>query len=527
MSERNLILTGFMGAGKTSAGIAVARLLGREFVDMDAVIEERAGKTISEIFHDEGEGAFRDMEQALSRELGARNGLVVATGGGTLMDPDNYKLLSRRGVILCLDVSPELVVERLKDARDRPLLDGSDRLERVRQLFARREKRYAWLPNHISTHDRALNSVVDEIVDWWARVTHAIKLPVTVEGSTYHVHIGTGLLDSAADVLEESGIDGRAVIITNEKLKAHYGGRLAAALGGAFSGVTTLTMPDGEEYKTLETAKDLFEGCFKAGLDRSGFIVALGGGVTTDVAGFVASAYMRGVPVVQVPTSLLAMVDASVGGKTAVNLPGGKNLVGAFKQPAAVIVDPEVLSTLPDEEFRAGLAEVLKHGLLDDVSLLDPALYANKFLLPDTLARAIRVKIRVVEEDPYENGIRAYLNLGHTFAHALELISGYKLRHGEAVAIGMVAAAHLSDRLGLSEPGLPEKIAGLMESAGLPTRYAGPAPEMIWERMKGDKKWRRGRPRFIIIRALGEPAIVEDVSREDAVEALRAVWEAQ
>jgi 3-dehydroquinate synthase len=292
----------------------------------------------------------------------------------------------------------------------------------------------------------------------------------SLSASSYPIHIGAGLLSHIGGALRAAGVaEGSTIaLVTNTTVAPLYSTRVEKALRSAGFHTFTCTIPDGEQHKTLATVASLYEQFLDGQLDRSGTVLSLGGGVTGDIAGFAAATYMRGARFVQVPTTLLAMVDASVGGKTGVDLPRGKNLVGAFKQPALVLIDPSVLATLSVAEFRSGMAEVLKHGII-----ADPALFAalesgkttsNKYcvkrnmnheshntqhvLSSALLAQALQVKIDVVEQDPFEKGLRAVLNLGHTAGHALERLSGFSLRHGEAVAIGMVVAARIAEALG-------------------------------------------------------------------------------
>jgi 3-dehydroquinate synthase len=286
-------------------------------------------------------------------------------------------------------------------------------------------------------------------------------------------------------------------------------------------------MGDGEEHKTLGTVAGIYDQFLAGGLERSDTVLALGGGVTGDVAGFAAASYMRGVRFAQVPTTLLAMVDSSVGGKTGVDLPEGKNLVGAFKQPALVVVDPSVLATLPAGEVRSGAAEMIKHGIIGAPSLFTelemrfrgpelPSVTADGPKLgirSSQLARALQVKIEIVEQDPFEGGRRAVLNLGHTVGHALEKLSGFSLRHGEAVAIGMVAAARFAVELGLAEASLPDRIETVLGGWELPTRCPPLSADAIWDAMAHDKKRQKGQLRWILPEAIGKVEIVPDIPR--------------
>ncbi len=339
----------------------------------------------------------------------------------------------------------------------------------------------------------------------------ADRIGVSAPGGDYDIHIGHELLKQVSQY-----INGKAVIITNATLAGLYGDPLAASLPNA----AVVTMPDGEQYKTLETVSQLYIDLVNAGLDRSGTVVALGGGVVGDTAGFAAATYMRGVGLLQIPTSLLAMVDSSVGGKVGVDLPQGKNLVGAFKQPDAVVIDPDVLTTLPEREWRCGMAELIKHGLLADEGLLDPALWA-KDRSAELVKRAVQVKVDVVQQDPYERGIRAHLNLGHTFAHAIERVTNYHWLHGEAVGVGLVAAARLSYALGLCDSRLTEEVEDVVTNIGLPTRLGKLDAEALFAAMGTDKKWQAGHSRFVLLKGMCQPTIVEDVPKETVIQILR------
>ena len=342
----------------------------------------------------------------------------------------------------------------------------------------------------------------------------AQTLIVNAPDNSYQIYIERGARRRLAELLGSR----RAVIVTNPTVAALYGEAIQAAIpNSAF-----VEMLDGEQYKTLDTVAQLYRDFVGAGLDRSGAVIAFGGGVIGDTAGFAAASYMRGVSLVQVPTTLLSMVDSSVGGKVGVDLPEGKNLVGAFKQPDAVLIDPDYLTTLPPKEWRCGMAEVIKHGLLADPALLDPALWVPE-RAEELIARAVQVKIDVVEQDPYEKNIRAHLNLGHTFAHAVENVSHYAWAHGEAVGIGLVAAGKLSHRLGLCGAEIPTLIEDTVAELGLPTRLSGLDGDALWAAMATDKKWQAGKSRFVLLKGAQQPAIVEGVSRADVLAVLNEV----
>jgi len=513
----NLILTGFMGTGKTTVGREVARRLGWPFLDMDAEIEVRAGKSIPRLFAEEGEAAFREMESALCRELSRRSGWVIATGGGALIDPDNREVMRASGTVVCLTCDVEGILERLRrKPQGRPLLAVDDPRAEIERLLAARQEAYAAIPWQIDTTGLSVAQIAERVL----ALAQMMTLPVRHPSGQYAIHIGEGLLDQVGGALRMAGLapGSRAALVVPAPLAPLYGERVRASLERAGYEPFLCPIPDGEEHKTLDTVAALYDRFLDGRLDRSGLMVSVGGGVSGDIAGFAAASFMRGLPFVQVPTTLLAMTDASVGGKTGVDLPQGKNLVGAFKQPEVVVIDPEVLATLPQAEIRAGMAEVLKHGLL-----ADPQLFAELETPPQEgrlplsvaqLARSLRVKIEIVESDPYERGRRAVLNLGHTVGHGLERLSGFSLRHGEAVAIGLVAAARIAVRLGLAAPVLVSRIEAALTAWGLPVRCPPYDVAAIWEAMGHDKK-RRGRSlRWVLPYDVGQVEIVPDVPPE-------------
>lgn len=522
MAKPNIILTGFMGTGKTSTGRIVAERLGWPFIDLDERIVARAGKPIPRIFAEDGEPAFREMEARACQELSEAAGLVVATGGGAVLRAENRAALVSGGTVICLEAAPEALAERLGTATDRPMLAGADRRERIVELLAAREAAYATLPHHVDTTGLSASQVADRVLALTAGLpAGAYRLPVRTPGSTYDILIAESILAEAGSRLAAAGIQaGRCAVISNPTVAGHHADALLAALRVAGFEPHLLLAPDGEAHKTLGTVADLYGELTQLRLARGDAVIALGGGVIGDMAGFVAATWLRGVPFVQIPTTLLSMVDASVGGKVGVDLPGGKNLVGAFKQPELVLIDPDVLQTLPGPEFRSGLAEVVKAGIIGDGRLFDQLAGDGPESLSEMISQSVRVKIELVQRDPFENGDRAWLNLGHTFGHALELHSGFTLRHGEGVSVGMVAAAVLSERTGACGVGLAARIEEALARLGLPVRYPFDLDAVI-AAMATDKK-RRGRTlRFVVIEQIGKVAVAGDVP-EDAVRAALA-----
>ncbi|HML23950.1 MAG TPA: 3-dehydroquinate synthase [Aggregatilinea sp.] len=346
---------------------------------------------------------------------------------------------------------------------------------------------------------------------------------LSIEGleHTYPVMIAPEALIAGLPEFVAKGKFSRAIVITNETIAPLYGQALAERLpdGGL------ITVPDGEQYKTLDTMHTLYDGLLANGADRGSVVIALGGGVVGDMAGFAAASFMRGIALIQAPTSLLAMVDSSLGGKVGVDLPQGKNLVGAFKDPLAVFADTSTLATLPEVEFRCGLAEAVKSALIGDPELLEHIEANGPQPVEWIIERAASVKIDLVQRDRLEGGPRAFLNLGHTFGHAVEQASHYAWRHGEAVALGTVAAARLSETLDLCGPGLAERVENVFRMVGLPVRYSGLTPEQIWGAMSHDKKWHGGAATFVLLEDVGSPIVKRGVAEADVIDVLAGLRE--
>jgi 3-dehydroquinate synthase len=449
-----IVLIGFMGAGKTTTGRLLAERLGLPFFDTDALIAGRAGRSISDLFSEHGEATLRTMEREIVAEALTGPDAVVSLGGGAITDPTTCAALEWHTVIH-LDVDYPQAMRRVGHDPGRPMLHFAD----PRALFDARAPIYARLATHVvDMNDTTTEDAVEEIV----RVT-GLSLPtgparvtVGVGKRGYPVIVGPDVADDVGNLVD-LGTARRATVITHKTL-AEMAKPLVDSLSDAGLEVELLTVPEGEAAKSLEVAGELLERMAHSGLRRDDLVVGFGGGVVCDLAGFVASTYHRGVSVVQVPTTVLAQVDAAIGGKTAVNLASGKNLVGTFHQPVAVICDVSFLRSLPDEEVRSGLAEVVKYGLIADPSLLEmvsdqaAALIArDEEAFASVVRRSVAIKAAVVAADEREEGGREVLNYGHTFGHAIEHTTG--MRHGEAIAVGMVAAAHLAVDLGL----LPEE----------------------------------------------------------------------
>jgi shikimate kinase/3-dehydroquinate synthase len=520
----NIVITGFMGTGKSKVGLEVARRLGWEFVDMDTLIEERVGMTIPEIFAQRGEGFFRQQERQLCQELAQRRGRVIATGGGALIPEENRWILAPSGLLVCLSCDVGEILRRLAQVEDRPLLAGADRRERIEALLTERREAYSRIPHQIDTTGLTVEEVVERVI---ALLEEAAveKIAVRTPTGGYEVHLGEGLLARVGELASEQGLRGRVALVTNPTVGNLYAPTVVVGLQKAGIEPIICQVPDGEAYKTLDTVSSLYDQFIVGGLDRYSAVLALGGGVIGDMAGFAAATYMRGVSLIQLPTTLLAMVDASIGSKVAVDHPRGKNLIGAFKQPELVVIDPLALSTLGEAEKRSGWAEVIKAGVIGSPSLFEHLEERGDEPSLPVIAEAVRVKVAIVEEDPYERDRRAVLNLGHTFGHALEVLSGFTLRHGEAVSIGMVAATRTAVALGLCDETVEGRLSAILQRFGLPTRYEGYEPREIWEAMATDKKRRGKKLRFVLPRAIGQVVVTDQTPKAVVLEVLERLRE--
>lgn len=510
-----VVLVGAPGAGKSTVGRALARGLGVDFRDTDLDIEHAAGAPISDIFVDHGEAHFRALEIAAVETALAEHGGVLALGGGAVLDERTRARLAGHRVVW-LDVDARTAAKRVGLARDRPLLAMNPRAH-LRELLAAREPLYAAVAKE-TIHTSELE--VDDIV---ARLRSLLPATVpintrtagqTIEvggSSPYEVRIGAGVL---ADLpLRVAGARRVGLIHGSQPVEAVAGVR--AALHAAGHLVTPIAVPDGESGKSLQVAAQCWDQLAEAGLTRSDVIVGLGGGAVTDLAGFVAATWLRGVGFISVPTTLLGMVDAAVGGKTAINIAAGKNLVGAFYPPSAVIADLGLLTTLPDAEYRSGLAEVVKCGFIADPTILDllGADPTGREQQADLVTRAVRVKAEVVSEDLTEIGRREILNYGHTLGHALEVTSGYAMRHGEAISVGMVFAAQLARHAGLLDRRSASRHRDLLTAMGLPTTCDAQLNDLLVP-MRIDKKARGDALRFVVLEDIARPRILEAPSSE-------------
>lgn len=514
-----VFLVGLSGSGKTTVGRLLAGRLQLPFVDTDALIEQRAGKPIVAIFASEGEAAFRDLERRILAEVSQRPA-VVSTGGGAPVDPVNRTLLSAQGFTFWLDARTDTLVDRLSRAQAaRPLLqdDLTASLERLRH---QRHAAYAACGSRIDTSDLAPAEVVAILAERLRTETGAGQhlfnqgnvAPVWIETRThsYGAYVGAGLFDRLPEFLQRHGLAGRLHVIVDEAIAEIHAARIRSVIGRLEH--TWHPVPGGEEHKSLDQASRLYDDLLSQRPERGDLILALGGGVIGDLAGFIAATLLRGIRFVQVPTTILSQVDSSVGGKVAVDHPRGKNLIGAFHQPSLVLADLDFLQTLPPREVGAGLTEIVKISVMQDENLfaslersasdlraLEPA------ALEPAIRRAIELKARLVEQDERDlTGARALLNYGHTLGQALEAATDYgRFLHGEAVAIGMGAAARMSNWIGWHPIEAVQRQDALLGVFGLPEGAPGTPEGPVREALRLDKKRESGVVKWVLPVGIG------------------------
>lgn len=522
----HIFLYGPPGSGKSTIGRILARRFHMPFIDLDAEIERDAQRPVRDIFAHEGEARFRARESAALTQATASAPAVIALGGGALLKPENRALAENAGTVLCFEADAATLHSRVtRSPGTRPLLATAcaDGLEiphsppptPIERLLAERAGHYASFPHRVTVSDRPPRDTADA-------VQAALGLyRISGMGSAYSVCVGDGILDTLGARFKELACSDRTVIVGDSHTLPLYGERAAASLRAQGIAVSFAEIPAGEETKTIATVASLWSAFLKAGIERGHAVIALGGGVTGDLTGFAAATWLRGVRWIGLPTTLLAMVDSGLGGKTGADLPEGKNLIGAFHPPALVLADTSTLATLPARELRCGLAEAVKHAAIGDPGLLallprfafckdadataPCADLAGAPWLAPFVARAMAVKIRVIREDPFEKGVRAALNLGHTIGHGIEKASGFTVQHGEAVAIGTVLEARLAEALDLAKPGLADQLAGIFSGLGLPVALpAGIDLEEVRAAMTLDKKKAGGKVRFALPAAIGD-----------------------
>jgi shikimate kinase/3-dehydroquinate synthase len=537
LAGRSIVLVGLMGAGKTSIGRRLAARLGLPFRDADAEIELAAGCTIPELFSRYGEGDFRAGERRVIRRLLAGDPMVLAFGGGAFMDRETRAAVRNEAISVWLRCPLPTLLRRVAGRDNRPLLADGDPAEVLQRLMDVRYPVYAEADMIVDCADESPDAtttrVLNALLDWRSPRRLSVVLPST----GYDVVIGDDLLARAGALLAPRMEQKRAVVVTDETVARLHLPALLRGLQATGVATSQIVVPPGESSKSLASWQNVVGQLLEARVERRTTVIALGGGVVGDLAGFAAATALRGLPLVQMPTTLLSQVDSSVGGKTAVNTAQGKNLIGAFYQPRMVLADTDTLTTLPRRELGAGYAEIAKAGLIGDAAFFAwceangaAVVAGNREAQAEAIMRACAFKAAVVGDDEREekpNDGRALLNLGHTFGHALEAEYGYTggLLHGEGVAVGLGLAFRLSARLGHCAAADADRVISHIAAMGIPAelhmlnrRFS--AATLI-SHMRRDKKVRDGALKFVLAKGIGKAFTASDVALEAVTDLLR------
>jgi shikimate kinase/3-dehydroquinate synthase len=543
--RQRIFLTGLSGSGKSTVGRHVATLLNWDFVDTDELLAEQAGMPAGQALTTYGEERFRQLEGEALRTALSRERVVIATGGGIVISAANRTLLQEHGLNVYLQTSVETAWQRVQehvriegDQVARPLVAGPNGQQRLRDLLAARAAWYEQAHVTIATDGQSLEQVAQQVLVHALARGHLLaaesartSLNLRLAGAISQAVIEWGSLGQLPAALQAMSTPGRVFVVTDSSVGALYAPIMRHILAEAGLDAQILTIPAGESSKSFACFQSIIDWLVEQRAERSEPLLALGGGVVGDLVGFVAACYQRGVPLVQIPTTLLAQVDSAIGGKTGINHPLGKNLIGAFYQPGLIFVDPAVLLTLPQRVYREGWAEIVKYGVILDAdlfTLLEERLpeieQRASDVLTQVVARCIRLKMDVVQGDERDGGRRNILNYGHTFGHALEATTEYGTwLHGEAVSIGMEVAGRIAVAQGLFAEDDLQRQRRLLHALGLPTACAGVDGEAILRAMQHDKKVRAGRTRWILPTRIGQAQIYGDIPLESVRAAIAAV----
>lgn len=510
-----LILIGFMGSGKSTVGRELARRLGLDFFDTDELVQKKTRMKISEIFKNGGEPYFRQVEEEIIQNLPARDRCVIAAGGGAVLNKTNVKNLKKKGTVVYLKVPFSVLKERLSGVSDRPLLEGSgSRSKKIKTMLESRQNLYESSADVIINCGRKSPEEIATLI--MEKLAYSPKiLKASFRQGESRIIIGNEVFFDFPYWWKWK--KRKVALVTHPFLARQYFEAIADGLEEFNCQVEAIALPSGERSKSLRTAEKIYNQLFQKEFLRSDFIFALGGGVVGDVAGFVAATYMRGLNLVQIPTTLLSQVDSSIGGKTGVNVSYGKNLIGSFYQPVLTLIDLSFLKTLPRKEFFNGLAEIIKMAFLFSPSLvafLEEHLGELLALKPETwqkvVIETVSYKLRLVEDDEMETkGKRSFLNYGHTVGHALEKLSLYRgISHGEAVAIGMMMEAKISAEKGFLSKEELKRQESLLKKAGLPVKVPEKyRPELV-RAMLLDKKRDSEEIKIVGLKGIGKPLLL-------------------
>jgi shikimate kinase/3-dehydroquinate synthase len=524
----HIFLVGPPGIGKSSVAPLLAHHFGAAVIELDREIERRAGRSCKEVIEQDGMDRFRDAESSVLLKLAQTpSWVVVDTGGGAPIREENRTCMRRLGLIVGLRGSLDRVTSGIAATMGKRPNQAMAPRDRARRVLQERKSAYADTDVTFDVDGATVDETARAIAAWLVSA-RGVRIDVAGPERPCRVLIRAGLLDHVGPHLADLGWRGRVAVISDRATASWYEAAVLRSLDSVGLGAVSVRVPAGERGKRLPVAARLWDELAREGIGRDGGIVALGGGSVGDVAGFVAATYLRGIRVAQVPTTLLGMADASIGGKTAIDIAAGKNLVGAFHSPDAVFADLAVLATLAPRQLSSGLAEVTKCAFLADRESvtqlgrsLDRVRAGDLGTMLAAVTIAAEVKGGIVSRDPRESGLRELLNFGHTMGHAYEAASGYRVTHGEAVAIGMVYATALAEALDLTAPAVREELEKLLDRAALPTRAR--LPKAVWSFVLRDKKARDGQLRWILPRRIGRFSEVVDVGESALRAAARVV----
>ena len=548
--KTNIFLTGFSGTGKTTVGRETASRLEWDFVDLDDEIARSFGCSVPEIFSRHGEKKFRELEHDVLKSVCNAESQVIATGGGIVSGDENLQLMKSSGVVVCLEAAVDVIEFRLgkqqreqkSNSVERPMLSGPNVIERITSLKAERQVHYSMSDWTVHTDGLSSSEVATEVIRALGILNQSLKRSdiskddnlssmVFTSSGTYPVWVGWGEIGNIGQRISDVGLPDAAYIISDENVYKHA--RLVQSSIERVGVPSHLFLiPPGESSKSLDMARRIYEWLADARAERGHMIIAVGGGVVGDLAGFVAATFLRGIQFVQVPTTILAMMDSAVGGKTGVDLSQGKNLVGAFHQPKFVLADVQTLQTMDRREMSAGWAESIKHGLILDEPLLrtfedkwEDISELDRAASTDVIKRSIMVKAGVVSKDEKESiGVRVLLNYGHTIGHAIEAITRYQeFLHGEAVSIGMMGAAEIGRRLGMMTGDEVDRQRSVLSVYGLPVSWPELPSEDVVNAMVNDKKTIGGVIRWVLLDGIGHAVTRKDIPEDIVLDSLNAL----
>jgi len=542
---QRIFLTGLSGSGKSTVGREVARLLGWDCVDTDDLLAERTGLPAGQALLEYGEPGFRQLESEILMSAAGPERVVIATGGGTVIAEANRNFMRERGLVVYLNVSIETAWQRIQEHMHqdgmpvlRPLVAGADGQPRLQGLYAARKQWYEQATVHIDANEYPPAIIAGQVVA--CALSQGYLSSASLPREIVTMHLGTmtsraviewGGLYSLPQTLQSLGFLQRVFIVTDAEVGRLYSKPVQFMLEDAGFVPHIFTIPAGESSKSFPYFQQILDWLVEHKAERQEPIIAMGGGVVGDLAGFVAACYQRGVPLIQVPTSLLAQVDSAIGGKTGINHPLGKNLIDAYHQPRLMMVDPAMLLTLPERVYREGWAEIVKYGMVLDAELFEileahagSLQVRDATLLTAIIARCIRLKMGVVQLDEHDSGLRNILNYGHTFGHALEALTDYgSWLHGEAVSIGMEVAARIATARGLLSQEDALRQQKLLRALDLPLDCPGVDSGAALAAMQRDKKVQAGRMRWVLATRVGHGEVYDDVPEAVVRDALAAV----